>query len=89
MSDSVRPYGLEPARFLCPWNSTGVGCHALLQGILPTQGSNSGLPHCRWILYHLSHREVHLRSECAQESAGRLVRTDSWAPRPEFLIQQV
>ena len=29
---------------LCPWNSpgqhTGVGCHALLQGIFPTQGSN-------------------------------------------------
>ena len=26
-----------------------------LQGIFPTQGSNPGLPHCRWILYHLSH----------------------------------
>ena len=34
--------------------NTGVGCHALLQGIFPTQGSNSGLPHCRQILYHLS-----------------------------------
>ena len=33
---------------------TGVGCHALLQGIFPTQGSNPGLPHCRRILYHLS-----------------------------------
>ena len=30
--------------------NTGVGCHALLQGIFPTQGSNPGLPHCRWIL---------------------------------------
>ena len=36
--------------------NTGVGCHALLQGIFPTQGSNSGLLHCRWILYHLSHQ---------------------------------
>ena len=36
--------------------NTGVGCHALLQGILPTQGSNPGLPHCRRILYHLSHQ---------------------------------
>ena len=31
-------------RFLCPWDSpgknTGVGCHFLLQGIFPTQGSN-------------------------------------------------
>ena len=36
VSDSLRPYGLQPARLLCPWNSpgknTGVGCHALLQG---------------------------------------------------------
>ena len=35
---------------------TGVGCHALLQGIVPTQGSNLGLLHCRQILYHLSHQ---------------------------------
>ena len=32
------------ARLLCPWDSpgknTGVGCHALLQGIFLTQGSN-------------------------------------------------
>ena len=31
-----------------------MGCHALLQGIFPTQGSNPGLLHCRRILYHLS-----------------------------------
>ena len=37
--------------------NTGVGCHALLQGIFPTQGSNPGLPHCR-ILYCVSTREV-------------------------------
>ena len=34
----------------------GVGCHFLLQGIFPTQGSNPGLLHCRQILYHLSHQ---------------------------------
>ena len=39
--------------------SPGVGCHAFLQGILPTQGSNPGLLHCRKILYHLSYWEVH------------------------------
>ena len=37
MSGSLRPHGLWPARLLCPWDSqgknTGVGCHALLQGI--------------------------------------------------------
>ena len=37
-----------------PGQNSGVGCHALFQGIFPTQGSNPGLPHCRWILYHLS-----------------------------------
>ena len=39
-----------------PGQNTGVGCHALLQGIFPTQQSNPGLPHCRWILYRLSHQ---------------------------------
>ena len=39
-----------------PGKNTGVGCHALLQGIFPTQGSNLGLLHCRQILYHLSHQ---------------------------------
>ena len=34
--------------------NTRVGCHALLQGIFLTQESNPGLPHCRWIFYHLS-----------------------------------
>ena len=32
------------------------GCHFLLQGIFLTQGSNPGLPHCRQMLYHLSHQ---------------------------------
>ena len=39
-----------------PGNNTEVGCHALLQGILPIQGLKPGLPHCRQILYHLSHQ---------------------------------
>ena len=39
-----------------PGKNIAGGCHALLQGIFPTQGSNPGLPHCRWILYHLSHQ---------------------------------
>ena len=38
-----------------PGKITGVGCHALLQQIFLTQGLNPGLPHCKWILYHLSH----------------------------------
>ena len=39
-----------------PGNNTGVGYHALLQGIFPTQGLNPGLLHCRQILYNLSHQ---------------------------------
>ena len=38
-----------------PGNNTGVDCYALLQRIFPTQGSNPGLLHCRWILYWLRH----------------------------------
>ena len=72
MSDSLRPHGLEPTRLLwsappqepgkntpgknSPGKNTGVGCHFLLQGIVPTQGSNPGLLHCRQILYLLSHQ---------------------------------
>ena len=52
VSDSWHLYSL--------WNSsgqnTGVGSLSFLQGIFPTQGSNPGLPHCRWILYQLSHK---------------------------------
>ena len=33
-----------------------MGCHFLLQGIFPTQGTNSGLLHCKQILYQLSHK---------------------------------
>ena len=57
VSNSLRPYGLYS-----PWNSPGqnseVGSLSLLQGILPTQGSNPGLQHCRRILYQLSQREA-------------------------------
>ena len=53
------PWAVACTRLLRPWDflgkSTGVGCHFLLPGIFPTQGSNPGLPHCRQMLYHLSH----------------------------------
>ena len=39
-----------------PGKNTGVGGHALLQGIFSTQGSNPGIPYCTWILYHLNHQ---------------------------------
>ena len=50
---------LWPHGLYSPWNSpgqnTGVSNLSLLQGIFPAQGSNPGLPHCRQILYQLSH----------------------------------
>ena len=60
VSNSLRPHGAQSVRLLCPWDSPGknigVGCHILLQGIFPIQGSNPGLLHCRQILYCLSHQ---------------------------------
>ena len=38
-----------------PGKNTGVGCHALLQGIFPTQGSNPGLSYSSWILSCLNY----------------------------------
>ena len=73
--DSVPPHDLQPARLLCPWDSLGkstrVGCHALLQGVFPTQRSNLHLLHCRQILYHWATRKAHLyklqrRTMCLQ-----------------------
>ena len=49
LSDSMRSQELHS-----PWNypgqNTGMGSLSFLQGIFPNQGSNPGLPHCRWIL---------------------------------------
>ena len=55
MSNSLRPHGLYS-----PWNSPGpntrLGTIPFSRGIFPTQGLNPGLPHCRWIVYQLSHQ---------------------------------
>ena len=46
---TLRPYGLYPARLLCPTDfpgkNTGVGCHFLLQQIFLTQGLKPCLLH--------------------------------------------
>ena len=55
MSDSLRSHGLYSS-WNSPGQNTGVGSLFLLQWIFPTQGSNPGLPHCRQILYQLSHQ---------------------------------
>ena len=52
-----------------PGKNTGVGCHAFLQGIFPTQRMNAGLLHCRRILY--------LPSEPPGKAQARLESTKS------------
>ena len=73
MSNSLQPRGLHLVRLLCPWGFSReeywrrLPC--LLQGIFPTQGLDSGLPHCRQILYRLSLHQVilcHPFSSCPQ-----------------------
>ena len=55
-----QPHGVQHSRLLCAWDfpgkNAGVGCHFLLQGNFPTQGSNPGLLRCRQMLYRLSHK---------------------------------
>ena len=67
VSESLQPHGLYR-----PWNSPGqnigVGSISLLQGIFPTQGVNPGLPHCRQILYQLSHSSVQFSRSVMSDS---------------------
>ena len=61
LSNSLWPYGLQPARILWYFSgkNTGLDCHFLLQGVFLTQGWNLHLLcllDCRQILYLLSHQ---------------------------------
>ena len=48
MSESLQPFGLQHTRLLYPWDfsgkNTGVGCHFLLQGIIPSSGTEPAFP---------------------------------------------
>ena len=58
-SHSVVSHSLQPNGLYSPWNSPDQNNGmepSLLQGVFPAQGLNPGLPHCRQILYQLSHR---------------------------------
>ena len=71
---SVVSYSFRPRGLYSPWNSpsqkTRVGSLSLLQGIFPSQGSNPGFPHCRWILYQLSHKGSPLKGWEAPKQNG-------------------
>ena len=70
---TLRPYGLYPARLLCPWDSagknTGVGFHFFLQGIFLTQGSNLHLLHWQADSLLLHHRGSTKDCVCVQISS--------------------
>ena len=72
-------YGLYSPRN-SPGQNTGVKSLSLLQGIFPTQGSNPGLPHCRQILYQLSHK--------GRNTGERVVTDRKWSDEEAFLQEE-
>ena len=76
-----------------------MGFHSLLQGIFLTQGLNLGLPHCRQIIYHLSHqgkpssgvlsknKKCFLDPKCSQTNCRIIYITwrRKWQPTPVLL----
>ena len=56
-----------------PGKNTGVGSHALLQGIFPIKGSNLGLLCCRQVLYHLNHQGSHFLNPVGMPSSSALL----------------
>ena len=61
-----------------PGNGTGMDCHFLLQGIFLTQGSNLGLPHCRQMLYRLSHQGSPGKNDIICFKIGDLALFSGW-----------
>ena len=78
------PLSMEFSR--SPGKNTGVGCHFLLQGIFPTQGSNPGLLHCRQTLYHLSQQgSLQCRRPQLNSWVGKIPWRRNRLPTPVFL----
>ena len=74
----------DPMDYTWGFSRHGVGCHALLQGIFPTQGSNPGLPLCRQILYQLSHK----RSPKCPETLHIIPSPPPVSPHPSRLLSE-
>ena len=82
---TLRPYELQAARILCPWDTpgknTGVGGLSLLQRIFPSQVSNWGLLHCIQILCHLSYK-----GSCSYQYSNR-ANVHTWV-EPDISLRQ-
>ena len=87
ISGSVLPYGLCPARLLCPWDSpgknTGAGGCAVLQGIFPTRGSNAPLSQAPALAgrFCTTHAAWEATLSLCAVCAARSVLSDSVRPR--------
>ena len=68
MSESLQRHALYSPRN-SPGQNTGVGSISLLQGIFSTQRLNSGLPHCRRILYQLSHKGSPVQNKAGKQTS--------------------
>ena len=89
--DSLWPHGLQPARLLCPCgfsrreNWSGLPCPPPEN--LPSPGSNSGLPHWRQILYHLSYQQSPLRlNELLGYNTHPIGLVSPWSETPENFL---
>ena len=71
-----------------PGKNTGMGCHALLQGIFLTQGLNPGLPHCRQILYHLSHQGHEFNQTPGNSEEQGKLSMGLWRVRNDWMTEQ-
>ena len=92
VSDSLQPHGLyRPSN--SPGQNTGMGSLSLLQGIFPTQGWTPGLPHCRQILYQLSHKGSPCRKQYRRPGfnpwVGKIPWKRKWLPTLVFLTGEV
>ena len=84
------PMDFKHSRLLCTWDSpgknTGVDSHSLFRGIFPTQWSNSGLLHCRQILYWLSYEGNPASLNVVHLNTGTDgFRRRQWHPTPVLL----
>ena len=87
-ADSLRPHGLEPTKLPCPWDSpgknTGVGCHALLQGIFPTRGLNPHLLY--WQVDQCATWETPGRIKALGRNQGNLNAVSSFVNNASVLV---
>ena len=88
-SNSLQPHGLHSS-WNSPGQNTGMDSLSLLQEIFPTQGSYPGLPHCRQILYQLSHKGCPRMLEwVAYPFSSRSSQPRNWSSEPGSPLLQM